>query len=113
MTERIGYLEVEGARLWYARSGAGPPVIFLHAGIADSRTWQPQVDAFDERFEVHVRRSRASGRALVEGIPGARAVDIAGVAHLPSLERPDELNHLVLEFLDSMAEPVDESRRGR
>ena len=36
---------------------------------------------------------------LVAGIPGARLETIAGAGHLPSLERPDELNRLLLGFL--------------
>jgi pimeloyl-ACP methyl ester carboxylesterase len=36
---------------------------------------------------------------LAAGIPGARRETIAGAGHLPSLERPDELNRLLLEFL--------------
>jgi pimeloyl-ACP methyl ester carboxylesterase len=34
-------------------------------------------------------------RAIAERIPGARAHELAGVAHLPSLERPDELAALI------------------
>ena len=37
--------------------------------------------------------------ALAGGIPGAGRVVLAGTAHLPSLERPAELNRVVLEFL--------------
>jgi 3-oxoadipate enol-lactonase len=36
---------------------------------------------------------------LVAGIPGAERATIAGTAHLPSLERPDEFNRIVLAFL--------------
>ena len=36
---------------------------------------------------------------LVAGIPGARLETIEGAGHLPSLERPDELNRLLLDFL--------------
>jgi 3-oxoadipate enol-lactonase len=36
---------------------------------------------------------------LVSGIPGARKVEIAGATHLPSLERPQEFDRLVLAFL--------------
>ena len=36
---------------------------------------------------------------LAAEIPGARLATIEGAGHLPSLERPDELNRLVLEFL--------------
>lgn len=36
---------------------------------------------------------------LAAGIPGARRAAIEGAGHLPSLERPDELNRLLLDFL--------------
>lgn len=36
---------------------------------------------------------------LASGIPGARKVVIAGTAHVPSLERPEEFDRLVLAFL--------------
>lgn len=41
---------------------------------------------------------RAADRLAAE-IPGARLETIVGVGHLPSLERPDEVNRLLLEFL--------------
>jgi pimeloyl-ACP methyl ester carboxylesterase len=36
---------------------------------------------------------------LAAGIPSARLATIEGAGHLPSLERPDELNRLLLDFL--------------
>jgi pimeloyl-ACP methyl ester carboxylesterase len=36
---------------------------------------------------------------LVKEIPGARRRTIAGTAHLPNLERPDEFDRIVLGFL--------------
>ncbi|MFL6037300.1 MAG: alpha/beta fold hydrolase [Gaiellaceae bacterium] len=36
---------------------------------------------------------------LAAEIPGARRATIAGAGHLPSLERPDEFNRIVLAFL--------------
>ena len=36
---------------------------------------------------------------LTGAIPGARLETIEGAGHLPSLERPDELNRVLLEFL--------------
>lgn len=38
---------------------------------------------------------------LVESIPNARKAAIHDAAHLPSLEHPDEFNHLVLDFLQA------------
>jgi 3-oxoadipate enol-lactonase len=37
---------------------------------------------------------------LASGIPGARKAEIAGATHLPSLERPEKFDRLVLAFLD-------------
>lgn len=36
---------------------------------------------------------------LAAGIPGARKASIPGTAHVPSMEKPEEFNRLVLEFL--------------
>lgn len=36
---------------------------------------------------------------LADGIPGAERATIAGAAHLPNLERPDEFDRIVLDFL--------------
>lgn len=37
---------------------------------------------------------------LARELPNARLETIAGAGHVPSLERPDELNRLLLDFLD-------------
>ena len=42
---------------------------------------------------------KAMAEILVAGIPNARLETIDGAGHLPSLERPDELNRLLLDFL--------------
>ncbi|TMD75453.1 MAG: alpha/beta hydrolase, partial [Chloroflexi bacterium] len=44
------FADINGARIHYERSGAGVPLILLHAGIADSRMWEPQVAAFAQHF---------------------------------------------------------------
>ena len=43
---------LNGARIHYEREGAGIPIIFLHAGIADSRMWAAQADFFAKEFDV-------------------------------------------------------------
>ena len=43
---------INGARIHYERAGTGLPVIFLHAGIADLRMWEPQVTAFAKHLDV-------------------------------------------------------------
>ena len=36
----------------YERSGSGFPVLFIHAGIADARMWEPQAKAWADRFDM-------------------------------------------------------------
>ena len=36
---------------------------------------------------------------VADSVSGARLVTVSGAAHLPSLERPDAVNALLLEFL--------------
>ena len=44
--------------------------------------------------------------ALAGGIPGARLEVIKGTAHLPNMERPEEFNRLVLDFLSGAGSRV-------
>ena len=46
MTTKSGTVHVNGADIYYELAGSGPPVVLLHAGIADSRMWDTQFDAF-------------------------------------------------------------------
>ena len=39
---------------------------------------------------------------IAEHLPGARHVEISGAAHLVPLERPDEANSLILDFLKQL-----------
>ena len=43
----------------------------------------------------------ANADVMVSKIPGARRADIKDAAHLPNLERPEEFNRIVLDFLGS------------
>ena len=45
-------VEVHGLRLAYRRTGHGPPVMFVHGGVEDSRAWTPQLDALSDEFTV-------------------------------------------------------------
>jgi len=45
ITPDQGYVEHDGARIWYATYGSGPPVILLHGGLGHSGNWGYQVPA--------------------------------------------------------------------
>lgn len=43
---------------------------------------------------------RSIGADLAARLPGARRVDLPWAGHLPSLERPDEILSLLVDFLE-------------
>jgi 3-oxoadipate enol-lactonase len=38
--------------VWFDVHGQGPPVVLLHAGVADSRLWEPQLGSFPQSHTV-------------------------------------------------------------
>jgi pimeloyl-ACP methyl ester carboxylesterase len=49
--------------------------------------------------EIDVPEVAVRTDLIVAGIPGARKAVMQGVAHVPNMERPEEFNRLVLDFL--------------
>src|SRR5262245_27216355 len=47
-----GFVDVDGGRLFYEEAGAGRPVVFIHPGLWDRRTWDDQFPVFAERFRA-------------------------------------------------------------
>lgn len=45
-------VEVGGQRIAYRAAGSGPPLVLLHGGLADSRSWRREIDAFSRDFRV-------------------------------------------------------------
>jgi len=45
ITQDQGYVEHDGARIWYATFGSGSPVILLHGGLGHSGDWGYQIPA--------------------------------------------------------------------
>ncbi len=63
-------LERDGARIWFADYGAGPPVVLLHGGMGSANNFGHQVPALLARgFRVIVVDSRGQGRSSWDGRP--------------------------------------------
>jgi 3-oxoadipate enol-lactonase len=77
---------LNGARIHYERSGKGFPVLFIHAGIADSRMWEPQARAFAKQFDMVRPDLRGFGDTALPPAP------YSGVADLDAL-----LDHLRID----------------
>ena len=72
--------------------------------------WEPEPPASDRLHDIHAPtllmvgdedqpRVFAAADLLEKELPNQRKVVMRGTAHLPNMERPEEFNRLVLEFL--------------
>jgi pimeloyl-ACP methyl ester carboxylesterase len=90
-TNDQGYVEHDGARIWYATYGAGPPVILLHGGLGHSGNWGYQVPALVRRgYRTVVIDSRGHGRSTRDGRPFTyelMASDVSAVMDALHLEK--------------------------
>ncbi|CAN7245450.1 alpha/beta hydrolase [Rhizobium leguminosarum] len=65
-----GHVAHDGARIWYASYGAGPPVILLHGGLGNSGNWGYQVPALlRSGRRVVLIDSRGHGRSSRDDRP--------------------------------------------
>ena len=70
VTNDQGYVEHDGARIWYATYGSGPPVILLHGGLGHSGNWGYQVPALVRSgYRVVLKDSRGHGRSTRDARP--------------------------------------------
>ena len=59
-----GYVEHDGARIWYSSHGEGVAVILLHGGLGNAGNWGYQVPALTEKgYRAIVIDSRGHGRS--------------------------------------------------
>src|SRR5262245_58238330 len=90
VTDVHGYVDHEGARIWYAAYGSGPPVILLHGGLGHSGNWGYQVPALLRGgYRAVVIDSRGHGRSTRDARPFTyeqMAADVAAVMDALGLE---------------------------
>ena len=71
--------QLNGARIHYEQEGVGLPLVFLHAGVADSRMWQPQIRAFADQFECIAPDIRGFGLSALPPGPWSPVGDLLGL----------------------------------
>jgi 3-oxoadipate enol-lactonase len=74
-----GFITIGDSRIYYEESGSGPALLLIHAGIADSRMWDPQIEALSR--EHHVIRCDLRGFGQTVTAPGP-FTDWEDLAHL-------------------------------
>ena len=86
-----GYIEHEGARIWYATYGAGPAVILLHGGLGHGGNWGYQVPALvSGGYRAVLIDSRGHGRSTRDARPFSyelMASDVLAVMDVLHLEQ--------------------------
>jgi 3-oxoadipate enol-lactonase len=76
-------MDLNGARIHFEREGEGLPVVFLHAGVADSRMWQPQIRALAHQFECIAPDMRGFGKSTLPPASWSPVADLlALIDHL-------------------------------
>lgn len=64
MKTETGYTKIGEANLYYELAGTGQPIVFIHAGVADSRQWNNEFVHFAEDFRVLRYDQRGFGKSL-------------------------------------------------
>ena len=86
-----GYIENEGARIWYSSYGSGSPVILLHGGLGHSGNWGYQVPALvGSGYHTVLIDSRGHGRSTRDAQPFSyelMASDVVAVMDAIHLEK--------------------------
>lgn len=95
---KSGFVEAEGAHLYFEDSGHGPPIIFIHAGVADLRMWEEQVTRLESDFRCIRFDQRGYGRTRNESQSFSPSSDLKAVLDHLSIEQA----HLVGSSLGGM-----------
>ncbi len=82
-----GFIEHAGARIHYTSSGQGKALVFVHAGIADSRMWQPQIEYFAPRYRVVTFDLRGFGQTAMVAGDFSDAEDLRAVMDALAIEK--------------------------
>src|ERR1700730_8155290 len=106
---------INGARIHYQRSGSGFPVLFLHAGVADSRMWEPQAAGLAKHFDVIAPDRRGYGESELPAMSWSPVADVLALMDALGLRQAPHLvscsigGRLAIDF--TLEQPDRVSRR--
>lgn len=99
MSTESGFLDTDGARIYYEVDGDGQPVVLIHAGVANLRMWDDQVAALRDAYRVIRFDTRGFGRTETDAVEFSNRADVAAVmdhlgvdrAHVGGLSRGGQI----------------------
>jgi 3-oxoadipate enol-lactonase len=81
-------IPVPGGKLFAVAEGDGPPIVLLHAGVVDSRVWEPFVPLLTSAGYRAIRYdARGFGRSVTEDVEFRRVDDLLAVLDAFGAER--------------------------
>ena len=84
----ISHVEVPGSRLHVIDEGAGPPIVLLHAGIADHRAWDTMVPPLVAAGHRVVRYdARGFGASTTDDVEFSHRADLRAVMDALGIQR--------------------------
>jgi pimeloyl-ACP methyl ester carboxylesterase len=103
---------VNGVELAYDDSGQGPPLLLLHAGIADRSMWDDVTPMLAEQFRVVAPDLRGFGETPLPDGPFVYAADAAGLLETLGIGRAHVVGvslggHVALDLALARPELVD------
>ena len=73
------YIDLPGVRLWTVDSGAGTPIVLLHANTGTSLAWENQISTFSSAGYRAIAFDRRSwGKSMADPATGPQPGTIAG-----------------------------------
>jgi pimeloyl-ACP methyl ester carboxylesterase len=82
------FVDVPGGRLFAVGEGAGPPIVLIHAAIADQRAWDAMVPGLVAAgFRVVRYDYRAFGRSTTDDVDFSNRADLLAVLDAFGIER--------------------------
>lgn len=84
---RSGHVRAGGAEIAYDVCGAGEPLVLLHAGIADRRMWDAQLEPFAARYRVVRIDLRGFGGTTADRSPFSHHEDVDAVLEALGIDR--------------------------
>src|SRR4029079_8585150 len=80
-----GFADVNDAQLYYEIGGHGPPLVLIHARIADSRMWDDIIPGLAQHYTVLRYDLRGHGRSLMPTGPFSHCADLASLLQFCSI----------------------------
>jgi pimeloyl-ACP methyl ester carboxylesterase len=83
-----GFVDVPHGRLFVVDEGSGPPIVLLHAGIADQRSWNDMAPLLNAAGYRTIRYDqRGAGQTTTEDVSFSRIDDLVAVLDASGIAR--------------------------